>query len=99
MARKRKPAQLQIFDPAVMPTADNNIDLYWNRFLPTVNKLLKEHDSICETWWRSRYSDFLTNGNHAHKDRKEWEYRDLGFQLWEEVWRKYKSTMTKGFKN
>lgn len=71
------------------------VDDYWKEFEPVVRKLQKESLSNAggESWWRSRYSDFLTKNNSIHKTYEEWKYRSQGFEVWNSLWKRYKNQM------
>lgn len=76
------------------------VQAYWNEFLPFVQKILKEkeqgkikHSCVGKDWWKSRYSDFLTNTNSAAKTDEEYHYRKTGYQVWEQLWQCYSHIM------
>jgi hypothetical protein len=84
-----------------MPSGQKVV-LYWQKFLPTVKKLHEERRTGknttggygCSDWWKSRFSDFLTNTNTQPKDHDEWVYRTTGYNLFEAIWAKYGDLMT-----
>jgi hypothetical protein len=74
---------------------------YWQKFLPTVKKLHEERQTgknttggyNCPDWWKSRFSDFLTNTNTQPKNHEEWVYRTIGYNLFDLIWSKYGDLM------
>lgn len=88
----------QIKENSPLPTLAKVCDVvddYWKVFEPVVRKLQKESFSNAggESWWRSRYSDFLTKNNSIHKSHEEWLYRSQGFEVWNSLWSRYKNQM------
>jgi hypothetical protein len=86
--------QLDLFDNSVF---------YWYRFKPVADKLLNEimigknqyGGFGDETWWRSRFSDFLTNLNSKPKDADDFLYRHYGYMCWTDLWIKNKNYLTR----
>jgi hypothetical protein len=80
---------------------EQQVEFYWQEFLPTVQKLHTERQigkittgGNCYEWWISRYSDFLTNTNTQPKNHAEWVYRTTGYNLFSLIWEKYSHIMT-----
>lgn len=80
---------------------EQQVDFYWQQFLPTVQKLDKERQTgklttggNCYEWWRSRYYDYLTNNNSDSKNDAEWHYSSTGLKLFSLIWEKYSHIMT-----
>lgn len=88
MARKRKPriVQLDIFKENDNEKLRIESDAYWQLFKPIVDKLNKTNSSICEDWWRSRYSEMLYKGNTESKTNEEFNYRKKGMECWKFIW-------------
>lgn len=79
---------------------EQQVDFYWQQFLPTVQKLHKERQTgklttggNCYEWWRSRYYDYLTNNNSDSKNDAEWHYSSTGLKLFALIWEKYSHIM------
>jgi hypothetical protein len=83
-------------------SANSEVDAYYESFEPSITRL---HQDILkgkittggysgQSWWRSRFSDFLTRNNTAPASNSEFLYRLQGYELWDKIWQKYHLKMT-----
>jgi len=110
MARKKpRLVQITMFQEGIgngekfiYPEAEIMADVYWQQFLPAVHKLHDERRTgknttggySCPDWWRSRFSDFLTNNNSQPKDHEEWKWRRIGYDAWQFIWKAHEAELT-----
>jgi len=98
MRSKRYRNQLPIiFNPVDEPPEIEEkdiIDIAFDEFMPAVIKLKKEGlHSLCQEWWRSRFSDHLTSNNSAPGSQAEYCRRKTRFDAWPAIWKKYNEIM------
>lgn len=78
----KKIKQLSLFD-VVEISVENE---FWEIFKKIVEKLKKEGcRSIDETWWRSRYYEYVACPGHS-PNKKGFEYQDKAFKSWKFIW-------------
>lgn len=87
--RKKVFYQLNIFD---FPT---DIEIFWSEFKPEVEKLKKKgFNSICETWWRSRYYESVICSNHS-RNKNGFNYEKEAEKAWKFIWNEKHIYLTK----
>jgi hypothetical protein len=71
----------------------NSVQEAFAAFEPQMVKLHKEHNSICEIWWSSRWSDWI----NLVADDKDWAAKTAAYKFFADAWKLFKDRFTKGF--